>query len=65
VGSGRYERSTILGGTPEDGGCQSLVDPIISAVRRGEGDLARIQKEKMICLLKAILLPPDDDLLVA
>ncbi len=55
----------VLGEAPEDAGCQSLVDPIISAVRRGARDLARTQVEKVIRLLEAIPLPPDDPLLPA
>jgi anti-sigma B factor antagonist len=50
-----------LGGVPEGVGCQSILDPIIEAVRAGDGHWARRQVTAVIRLLEALRLPAEED----
>jgi len=49
-----------LGGRPEDVGCRSLLDPIITAVRAGERATAHVLIQRTIHLLEEMPLPDDE-----
>ena len=55
----------VVGGAVEDLGCQSLLNPIIQAVRGGDLDLARAQVAAVIRLLEALCVPVDEDPLMS
>jgi hypothetical protein len=48
-----------LGGKPEDVGCQSIVDPIIAAVRAGDRDTARAQAAAALRTLERMPAPEE------
>ncbi len=53
-----------LGGQPEDGGCRSLLDPIIETLRAGDRDTARAEVAAVIRTIEQMPLPSEGEPLV-
>jgi hypothetical protein len=46
-----------LGGRPQDVGCRSVLDPLLTSIREGDRDAARVQVATMIRTLEEMPLP--------